>query len=600
MKKLTQKVFQLSLTASLLAACSPAVAQFIPGGPSSVGSANVVPDVPIWYDGVSIHPGAKLGPIVGLTNQIADFNNWEPWVSVIGEKVFVVECNKFADDSLNASERYVLAFQPARPGTWADAKLGNCFYDDAGNPYTNMISSRQDGNPGRVYGDRRYDGVNLATAAESDPQDYPTYFTRFTDPVYNVIGGQRPALAECFSLNLSTLVQTPLCKAFAGETLGRPDLLSNTGVTDTQWGRQGGGLAALDNGNFVFLFNDRSSMYLPDGNSGNEAVACIFTPTGGVAKAAWLVATNAGNNQAWTDPCGFKGGFCVRYGVGTAYGPNDAWLGFHDNAGNLVATNMHNTASGVVLDTGRGDGTKIAGDIRTPWVYYTSAGWLTVWNGTNGAYLAKYHVIDDLDPTATVDRSDVACDSAGNVCVAWNGRPTTAIGLGTNTDQSFTQDQILCRVLHFDGVSTVTAVTHTFFPFVNSDTDTNNIVGFKTTNPNLDMTTRFICIAAKGLINSTNNVAGGPDSQPQTTVYTVISNPGYVPAKLKATLSGSNLIISWAASAGDGTLQSSPTVQPTAWSNVSPQPASVLVNGDTYQKTVAIGAGNLYFRLSSP
>jgi len=30
---------------------------------------------------------------------------------------------------------------------------------------------------------------------------------------------------------------------------------------------------------------------------------------------------------------------------------------------------------------------------------------------------------------------------------------------------------------------------------------------------------------------------------------------------------------------------------------VSPQPASVLVNGNTYQKTVAIGSGNAFFRL---
>jgi len=111
------------------------------------------------------------------------------------------------------------------------------------------------------------------------------------------------------------------------------------------------------------------------------------------------------------------------------------------------------------------------------------------------------------------------------------------------------------------------------------------------------MTTRYICVAGKGLINSTNNLAGGPDSAPQTTVYTIISNPGYVPPKLTATHSGGNMIISWAASGGDGTLQSTPTLQPTAWATVSPQPASVLVNGNTYQKTVAIGAGNKFFRL---
>src|ERR1041384_2203054 len=155
MKKLTQKVFQISLTASLLAACSPAVAQFIPGGVSSVGLTQAVPDVPIWYDATNNR--VQIGPIVPLANQFADHNTWEPWVSVVGEKVFTIECNKFADDLALANQRYVLALQPAVAGTYANARLAEGFYDDTGTRYTNSISSRQDGNPGRVYGDRRYD-----------------------------------------------------------------------------------------------------------------------------------------------------------------------------------------------------------------------------------------------------------------------------------------------------------------------------------------------------------------------------------------------------------------------------------------------------------
>jgi hypothetical protein len=275
-------------------------------------------------------------------------------------------------------------------------------------------------------------------------------------------------------------------------------------------------------------------------------------------------------------------------------------LTFFDNSGNFIATNLHNAASGIVLDTGRGDGTKIAGDIRTPWVYYASAGYLTVWNGTNGHFITSFHVAGDLDPTATIDRTDVGCDSLGNVCVAWNGKPLpAATPVGTNLDQFFTQDQVMARVLHFDGTN-VTPLTHTFFAFVNNDHDTNHIVGFQTTNPDVDMTTKFICIAGKGLINSTNSVAGGPDSAPQTTVYTIIRNPGFVPPKLTATLSGANLVISWPASGGDGTLQSTPTAGPTTWANVSPQPATVLVNGNTFTKTVPLGAGNAFFRILDP
>jgi hypothetical protein len=456
---------------------------------------------------------------------------------------------------------------------------GECFYDDAGNRYTNNISSRNNGNPGRVQGDRRYDGVNFATGGEANPQAYGGFFNsdgRFdvTNALYGQDTTMRCGLVQAFSLNLSTFAQTPLCKAFDGNAFGHPDFLSRTDASNQQRGRFGGGLAALDNGNFAAVINDRSPFF-PGGNEGNETLALVFTPNGTVVKSSFLVAPV----EAWTDPCGFKGGFCVRAGP---------QLYFHDNAGNLITNVDHNAVSGQVLDTGRGDGTKIAGDIRAPYVYFASGGWLTVWNGTNGAFITKYETRNELDPTVgTVNRTDVACDSLGNVCVAWDGKPDSTV---------FVNNQIIARVFHFDG-ATVTPLTGTFFPFISHDGNTNNILGYKQENSNLDMTTRYICIAAKGLINSTNNVASGPDSAAQTTVYTVLNNPGYVPPNMTVSRSGGNAIISWAASAGDAKLQSEPALQPSVWADVSPQPPSVLVNGNTYQKTVAIGAGNLFFRL---
>jgi hypothetical protein len=156
----------------------------------------------------------------------------------------------------------------------------------------------------------------------------------------------------------------------------------------------------------------------------------------------------------------------------------------------------------------------------------------------------------------------------------------------------------MARVFHFNpATATVTPLTRTFFPFVSHDSDTNSILGYVQENPNVEMTTKYICIAGAGLINSTNNVAGGPDCQPKTTVYTVISNPGWVAPKLTATATGGSITISWPASAGDGTLQSTSTLNPTAWGNVTPQPATALVGGDTYQKTVPV-TGNTYFRLA--
>ena len=203
-------------------------------------------------------------------------------------------------------------------------------------------------------------------------------------------------------------------------------------------------------------------------------------------------------------------------------------------------------------------------------------------------------MIDDLDASATVGDTDVACDSLGNVCVAWDGVPTTA-NLGTNQNQNFFVS-VMARVFHFDGKK-VTPQTHTFFPFVNHETDTNAIQGFTFSYPNVDMTTKYLCVAAKGTISSTNNPAGPLDSAPLTTLYTIINNPGWVPPTLTATGSGGNVIISWPASAGDGTLQSTSKLKPTTWGNVTPQPPTVLVGGDTYQKTVPV-TGNTYFRLA--
>jgi hypothetical protein len=60
--------------------------------------------------------------------------------------------------------------------------------------------------------------------------------------------------------------------------------------------------------------------------------------------------------------------------------------------------------------------------------------------------------------------------------------------------------------------------------------------------------------------------------------------------------SGGNAIISWNASFGNLTLQSTPTLLPSAWACVSPQPA-IVPAGSLNTMTVPIGAGNAFFRL---
>ena len=160
------------------------------------------------------------------------------------------------------------------------------------------------------------------------------------------------------------------------------------------------------------------------------------------------------------------------------------------------------------------------------------------------------------------------------------------------------QQQVAARVMAFDGTN-ITSLTHSFFPFVNYESGPTNILGLKTFGPNVSMTTRQICIAAKGSINSTNNPAGGPDSSAETTLYTVINHPAAIVAApgITATKVGANLIISWPADAGSFTLQSTSTIAPTSWADVSPQPAFVQV-GNSFQMTLPIGLGNAFLRLA--
>ena len=66
---------------------------------------------------------------------------------------------------------------------------------------------------------------------------------------------------------------------------------------------------------------------------------------------------------------------------------------------------------------------------------------------------------------------------------------------------------------------------------------------------------------------------------------------------ITATRSGSNLTIAWSADFGLFTLQSSPVVSPTTWTDVSPQPPTVAV-GNQNTMTVPIELGKLFFRLA--
>jgi hypothetical protein len=245
----------------------------------------------------------------------------------------------------------------------------------------------------------------------------------------------------------------------------------------------------------------------------------------------------------------------------------------------------------------------LASNIGSHYVYLAgpvgSVVQLGIWDATTGAFVTSGNVCSDLDPSASVFNQNqtaaVAVDALDRICVAYQGLPA-------NTGGYFVQ--IMARVLKFDGAN-VTYLTPTFFPFLNADNAANvaahGVLGFNMLNPAVAMTTRQICIAGMGIINSVNNPALGPDVTNPVNVYTVINHPAPVAAPrpvMTISSSGGNVTISWLADDGLFTLQSTTPLEPTAWANVSPQPATSGPVAGLYSMTVPIGSGRVFFRLA--
>ena len=103
------------------------------------------------------------------------------------------------------------------------------------------------------------------------------------------------------------------------------------------------------------------------------------------------------------------------------------------------------------------------------------------------------------------------------------------------------------------------------------------------------MTTRQICIAAKGTVNSTNNPAGGPNTAAETTLYTVISTPVGAAPSLTAVRSGNSLVISWPTSVTGFTLESTGSLPAPGWTTVGG-----VANNSV---TITIGPAQQFYRL---
>lgn len=540
----------------------------VPGSIESVGLSRIVPDKPLI-----VPQNDRLG-------------NWEPNASVLGTTTFLVEGNTFADGydapAPDGKQRFVVGVQPVDGKTGA---LVEGFYSDDAKPYKGPINaSRQDGNPGRVAGDKRPGALNYIVGGEASPHTVLDKFgsdNRWNLGFNRLVDG-RYGSVQTFQLDPATLVPTPLMKAVDSAN-GR---LTSGAAVGNQITRFGGELAGLDNGNFVSVIEDRSRVRFTDSDC---VVATIFAPDGTVVKDTWVVA----KGDIWSNLAAYKNGFAVRCKPQDGSATRVIYL--YDNAGNLQNT-IPQSSSGASFDTGRGDGTRIAGHINSPYLFL--AGKVT------DAQVVKLAVWDTRDPQRVAlaevsepafvgnnDRVNLAVDALNRVVVAWDSNP-----------DGYEAVQTAARVLAFDGAAlTITPLTKSFFPFINA----SKTGGIRSTRMTVAMTTKQICVAAKGEINLDNKPEQGAYINPNTGLplseinfYTVFTHPfpqddptapagGPQPTLAVSRTSATQLSISWAPATGGYTLESKAALTDATWTVVGTQNPT----------TVTIGAGNRYYRL---
>ena len=306
---------------------------------------------------------------------------------------------------------------------------------------------------------------------------------------------------------------------------------TGNGDATQQYSRFGGELVALDNGNFVSVVEDRSLNL----STGRTATATIFKPDGTVVKERFVAA----EGEQWSNVAPFLGGFCVR---------TDGLLHFFDNEGNEIGTGVdQNTAvddfdsSILFTDRGRGDDSRIAGHINSPYVFmaqkrgtdvYVAAWDSRLVTSPSGPFVAEINV-NELEPAAGgTDTSTLAASKVERVNVAVDALNRVAVvsELGLDSPNPLyapgARRQVAMRVLKLDDAVSpkkFTYLTHSFLVFANASTHANNTATSFT--PAVAMTTRQICIAAKGEINSANNPSAAANTPNESNFYTVLSHP---------------------------------------------------------------------------
>ena len=562
-----------------------------------------MPDTACWWD-TSTPSGYATNGFIDLANVAAPANNWEPYVGVVGQGTFLIEFNTFANDGSLSYQNHIVAAQPAAGGT---PMLNYAFDADNGAPVKGQMDlSRQDGNPGRVAGDKRTGATNYIVECESSLGQIAAFQSNSRWSSNNIYTSTyRYATEQLFGLATNGLA-APLADAWDyvyGPHSGHLGPVNGAPACSQTGGRP----EFLDNGNIVVAIDDQTGILDPV--HGEVATFAIITPAGSVLAGP----VEADPRPVWDNLCAFQGGFCLRV--------QDS-IYFYNDRGGLIQSNNVAAANANLqadwgfsggYDTNLGNTNTVGADIRTPYVFMagavvmsgsgttqSNACMMAIWNGQTGNFITNVMVSSDLDASAlSVDQTALAVNVSTQICVAYDGQPDRFGGY---------YNQIIARLMQFDGQN-VSYLTPSFFAFINSDNAntlaSNTIpIGFSTFDPSVAMTAGAVCIAGAGAINSTNNPYSPsiPDSPPQTDLYAVVNIPVLTKPTLSARLSGQNVVISWNAAAGNAfTLISAGAANSPlgSWAPVSPQPPITGPANGLYSLTVPIGAARQFFDLKS-